>query len=466
MTRSAGAANYAEIMPGSADRAGSADRVSADRGSADRVSADRISDLRVTTSPLPPLTYRMSPEQYLAMDVMTAVIVAVALNLALHARGSLLPAPPVMAACCAATLPVAVRRLWPLPVLAVVVVAVSILTGFGRAPLSADLVLGMASYMAALRLPRLAAVAALIGSVAAMVAGAVAAWATGDSHTLALHSVLAATMLWFVGRSELARRTYLAGVVEQETERQRAEADRNRRAVREERVRIARELHDILAHTLSVVTVQAGVGRRVGATRPAEALHALRSVEESSRGALDQLRRIVGLLRSDGEPGAAVGGAAEGADVTGSEPVLAPAPGLANLGDLAATVRAAGTPVALDVTGDPSAVPPAVGLTVYRIVQEALTNVVRHAPGAQATVRVRTRPAGVQVRVTDTGDLAEAGSAGHGILGMRERAVAFGGTLEAGSLPGGGFRVAAFLPVPGSHTSPDVCGSSQDVRGS
>jgi len=151
---------------------------------------------------------------------------------------------------------------------------------------------------------------------------------------------------------------------------------------------------------------------------------------------------VLCLLRSDDEPG----GPAR------SEPDFAPAPGLANLDSLVALVRRAGTPVRVDLTGDVPAVPAAAGLTAYRIIQEALTNVVRHAPGATATVRVSIVPGGVRIRVTDTGPVTAAETAGavapgHGIVGMRERAAIFGGTLDAGPLPGGGFQVAAFLPV-------------------
>ena len=147
----------------------------------------------------------------------------------------------------------------------------------------------------------------------------------------------------------------------------------------------------MLAHSLSVVTVQAGVGRRVGAARPAEALRALRSVEEASRGALDELRRLLCLLRSDDDPGQP-GSVAASAGTPGPAPALAPAPGLHDLDSLAALVRAAGTPVLVDVTGDATAVPPAAALTAYRIVQEALTNVVRHAPGSRSDGAGRDRP--------------------------------------------------------------------------
>jgi len=160
----------------------------------------------------------------------------------------------------------------------------------------------------------------------------------------------------------------------------------------------------------------------------------------TGRSALEELRRILGLLRDD----------------DGEGPSLVPAPGVGDLEELAGTVRAAGIPVTLAVTGEAAALPPAASLTVYRIVQEALTNVVKHTHGAQAAVRVRAGRDGVLITVTDDGAGAPPAAAarpddqaGHGLVGMRERAAAFGGTLEAGPLAAGGFRVSAWLPLPG-----------------
>jgi signal transduction histidine kinase len=294
-----------------------------------------------------------------------------------------------------------------------------------------------------------------VAAEAAIFAGLLTAAATVHTQNVMLHSMLACAAMWFVGTGVRERRRYRAGLAEQEGERRRAESERSRHALAEERLRIARELHDVLAHSLSVVTVQAGVGRRVGAARPAEALCALRSVEEASRGALDEVRRVLCLLRSDDEAGEAPAAEA-GTGIPARGATLAPAPGLGDLDSLAAMVRSAGVPVGVDLTGDVTTVPPAAALTAYRIVQEALTNVVRHAPGAEAAVRVGIGHAGVRIRVTDTGEDPWAGAAslakgngagGHGIAGMRERAAIFGGTLEAGPLPAGGFQVAAFLPV-------------------
>ena len=424
-----------------------------------------------------PLAYRITGRQWGAIDVATAVVAALVLtfNMRFFRVPHLVVPPdgPMLAASLAATLPVAVRRARPLSALVIVTAGVSVLTAYGRAPLGIDVMLGMASYTAAVQLARPLAIAALAGTEVAIGAGLVTAAAAAHSQTVMSHSMLAAAALWFVGDGVRERRRYRAGVAEQQKRWREEEAERGRRAVQEERLRIARELHDVLAHTLSMVAVQAGVGRRVGASRPAEALQALRVVEESSRGALDEFRRILCLMRGDDaagpqELGVAGDGDGEGMGTWHGRRACRPRTGppwprhldSRSLEALAAMVRSAGTPVALSVTGDVTAVPPAAALTVYRIVQEALTNVVRHAPGAQASVLVGVGADGIRIRVTDTGQgegmlaaVAQpaAPSARHGIVGMRERAAAFGGTLSAGAAPGGGFEVAALLPVPASR---------------
>ena len=395
----------------------------------------------------PPLSYRLTARQWLAIDCVAAVAAAGALLFDAGAMHGLRWHAPTAAtaACAAAVVTVAARRIWPVPVLVVVTAAGCLLSGAGRAPLIVDATTGMAVYMAAVLCRRATAVLVLIAAASAFSAVLVLAPDYSRSQTDAVRGLLVAGALWFIGSSVRARRSYLAGLAEQAAERQRAEAEHSRQAVREERVRIARELHDVVAHSLSVVTVQAGVGRRVGPSQPGEALRALRAVELTGRGALEELRRILGLLRDAAEA-----------------PSLSPTPGIGDLGELADSVRAAGIPVGLTVAAH-TALPPSAALNVYRIVQEALTNVVKHARNAQARVWVRTDADGVRITVTDTGEgtaapaapaaAAAAASgpdgsgAGHGIVGMRERAAAFGGTLDAGALPGGGFRVSAFLPV-------------------
>ena len=196
-----------------------------------------------------------------------------------------------------------------------------------------------------------------------------------------------------------------------------------------ERARIAGELHDIVAHHLSVIVLQAAGARASG--KPAEAT--LEKIENSARQALAETRRLLGVLRDPDE-----------------EAGLAPQPGIGDLDTLAASVRAAGLPVHLVIDGDPAALPAAVDVSVYRIVQESLTNVLKHAGPARADVTIGCAAESVTVEVTDDG-IAQPGSkvpgGGHGLTGMRERAAVFGGELAAGPRPGGGFAVRARLPL-------------------
>ena len=196
-----------------------------------------------------------------------------------------------------------------------------------------------------------------------------------------------------------------------------------------ERARIARELHDIVAHHLSVVVLQAAGARASG--KAAEA--ALEKIEHSGRQALAETRRLLGVLRD-----------------TDEETGLAPQPGISGLDALAGTVRAAGLPVNLVIDGDHTALPAAVDVSVYRIVQEALTNILKHAGGACADVTIGCADEAVTIEITDDGtgepgNRAPAG--GHGLAGMRGRAAIFGGELHAGPRPGGGFAVRARLPL-------------------
>jgi signal transduction histidine kinase len=263
-----------------------------------------------------------------------------------------------------------------------------------------------------------------------------------------------------------------------EKERERIEAAR--RAVGEERLRIARELHDVVAHALSVVAVQSGVGAHVIDNRPDEAKRILETISHTSRDSLDEMRRLLGVLRAaptgpDGDHagGDLLGGGRLGGDQLGVDQLggdTAPAPGLAALDGLVERVTAAGVPIETHVEGVGAALPTGVDLAAYRIVQEALTNVLKHAGRAKAHVVVRHLPGAVQVEVVDdgrgaasharapnaSGDDAGSGSvngpangsvngSGHGLVGMRERAALYGGALEAGPRPGGGFRVATTL---------------------
>jgi len=225
---------------------------------------------------------------------------------------------------------------------------------------------------------------------------------------------------------ELATRT---------VELQREREENARRAVLEERVRIARELHDVVAHHVSVMGVQASAGRRVLDRRPEQAEELLGSIEDSSRQAVTELHRLLGFLRRDDR--------ADG---------LAPQPRLDQLRDL---VAGAGLSIDLVVAGEPRELPATLELSAYRVIQEALTNARKHSGGTAATVRVDYRPAELQIAVRDDGCDGTAPArepvGGHGLLGMRERVRLHGGHLRAGPRPDGGFEVHATFPLAGEH---------------
>jgi signal transduction histidine kinase len=211
-----------------------------------------------------------------------------------------------------------------------------------------------------------------------------------------------------------------------------------RLAVEHERTRIARELHDVVTHNVSMMTVQAGAARKVMADAPALAAEALLAVEAGGRAALTELRHVMGLLTMSANPDAP--GAVE----------LAPQPGLGQLDVLADRIRDTGVPVELVVSGTPAALPPGVDLAAYRVVQEALTNTVKHAVGAAVRITVDHGPGEVRIEVADTGgtrSAAAASGSGRGLIGLRERLAVYGGTLDAGRRISGGFRVRAVLPV-------------------
>ena len=205
-----------------------------------------------------------------------------------------------------------------------------------------------------------------------------------------------------------------------------------REAVASERARIARELHDVIAHSVSVMTVQAGAAEEMLKIDPGRAVDPVRAVQETGRQALVEMKRLVGVLR-------------EGDEEIG----LAPQPGLAEVERLVEQVRDAGLKVELRVEGEPRTLPLGVDLSAYRVVQEALTNALKHAGGAPAAVTIRYGVRDLQVEVTDDGRRARVRDGGHGLVGMRERVGIFGGTFDAGPRESGGFAVRALLPLEG-----------------
>ncbi len=246
------------------------------------------------------------------------------------------------------------------------------------------------------------------------------------------------TASWLLGDAWRRRRIDAAELARRADQLAVEREARARRAVLDERVRIARELHDVVAHHVSVMGVQAAGARRILASDPGRAADALASVEQSSREAVTELHRLVGFLRSEGE-----------------EATVEPQPTIDDLDQLVERVREAGLPVEVRKIGRPRELPLAVGLSAYRIVQEALTNVIKHAGGAETTVIVSYLDKALEIQVVNTRSPSPhdrtGESGGRGQLGMRERAAMVGGDLDFGSIKGGGYRVSARLPTEGIY---------------
>jgi signal transduction histidine kinase len=254
----------------------------------------------------------------------------------------------------------------------------------------------------------------------------------GDQNTLP--STLFTAVAWVAGRAMRRRQQTISVLGDRAAQLEREREERVRQLVTEERARIARELHDVVAHSVSVMVVQAQAGPRLLA-EPEQAAGAFTSIEASGREALVELRRLLGILRTD------------------KDLSIGPQPGLSSLQGLVEQVRDADVPVTLRVEGDAIPLPPGLDLSAYRIVQEALTNTIKHAGPARADVTIRYGASAIEVEIVDDGrgESQSVNGSGHGLIGMRERAALYGGELEAGPRPGGGYAVRARLPVGGSR---------------
>lgn len=314
--------------------------------------------------------------------------------------------------------------------------------------LVADLAVLVALYSVTVHGPRWAHRTAIAGALAGMllVSGvlvlAAGLQAPGAMVVLWIFGTSCAVATWAFGLMRRSRREMVEALRDR-AERLEVERDQQARiATAAERTRIAREMHDIVAHSLSVIIAQADGGRYAASTDPEAAGRALGTVAETGRAALADMRRLLGVLRDPA-----------GGDAPTSAPYT-PQPAEQDIEQLVETVRSSGVRASLVRMGTPRPLPPGIGLTVYRICQEALTNVLKHAgPDPTVTVLVQWRPASLTLEVSDDGRGAAADSdgAGHGLVGMRERASVAGGTVTAGPRPGGGFRVRAELPLPGAR---------------
>lgn len=244
---------------------------------------------------------------------------------------------------------------------------------------------------------------------------------------------------WSVGRGLYVAEKRAAESLRRAVEAEVASAERTMAALVEERTRIARELHDVVAHSVSVMVVQAGAAEQVVRDDPERVRAALDTIRTTGTEALAEMRRVVAMLRE--------------ADEAGS---LSPQPGIGQLRVLVDETRASGLEVTLTLTGEPRELPAGLDLAAYRIVQEALTNVRRHARATRADVHVGYEDEALRLAVTDDGTAADSTgtlAAGHGLIGMRERVGLYGGRLEVGPSPGGGFRVHALLPLATSRAA-------------
>ncbi|KAA8889005.1 sensor histidine kinase [Nocardia colli] len=345
-----------------------------------------------------------------------------------------LPAIAILGA--AAVVPLIFRRRWPLAVLVAVaaVLCLAAVLGIRFTPWVSNTgpAFGIAVLTLADRRPRRES---LVATGVALVALYITGWVATDLHLdqeQDFVQLLIAIPAWLIGDMLRARRDYRNSLAVQQRH---WAAEEERRIRAEERLRVSRDVHDLISHTLSMVAVRSGVARLLLDEQPGEARQALGAIETASRSALNELRRVLAQTREPGQrldPGE---------------------PGLAEISGLVDGLRHDGLAVEYHVTGEPVDYPALLQTTVYRIVQEALTNVVKHAHTDRARIEIRHAPHELTVSVEDDGPVAEAADrpdgsgSGLGLIGMRERVSLFGGRFEAGSRPEGGFAVAAYFPI-------------------
>ncbi|MCK2215220.1 histidine kinase [Actinomadura sp. ATCC 31491] len=360
-----------------------------------------------------------------------------------RARSEQGPPPPLVIL---TALPLAVRRRYPLAVFWTVVLAA---LATHEAATWITVLAGAVAAYGALAYSRhrpaaaggLAAAAVLTGVVFQDVVPALPSW-LGPVVVLAGAGGLAVAVRFWQGRLRAGRDRLDA--------LQRAQAQATRAAVDEERARIAAELHDIVTHNVSVMVIQAGAARKVMDAEPAESKQALLAIEAGGRAAMSELRHVMGLLATENE---AIKNGALRDEATQNRPpdtqdALAPQPGLDQLDALVTRVRAAGIPVDVELSLPPDPLPAGIDLAAYRVVQEALTNTIKHAAGAAASVSIRHEDDRLEIEVTDTGGTRRGPShpGGRGLIGLRERLAVYGGTLNAGHTPAGGYRILARVP--------------------
>jgi len=329
-------------------------------------------------------------------------------------------------------LPLVLRRKFPMAVLALTTAMSALFAVTANPPAPTQIAPIVALYVVGTLRDRRTvwisyAVVTAVSLVASVDPSSGVAWIADTVSTVTSFAVAAA-----LGDAARSRRAYIAAIEQRAIDAERTREDEARRRVEEERLRIARELHDVTAHSLSIIALQAGAAEKAVKRDPDAAIAALHTIRVTSKDSLDELRAMLGVLRSADE-----------------DAPLSPAGRLERLPELVRTVEQAGVHVTLDVADDLGDVPAYADVSAYRIVQEAITNVVRHAQASTARVVIRREGDGLALEIADDGLGASTGAVaeGHGIAGMRERVAALGGTFSAGPVEGGGFRVAARFPL-------------------
>lgn len=336
----------------------------------------------------------------------------------------------------ASSLPIAYRRRRPITVLGATAVAVTAYQllrypGSGQELGAVVAAYSVGAYSRNRRQVTRAAVSLLLGLTLLNIVHAIADHKTLESASNVVGNVIIFGAAFIMGDNVRRRRQRIFDLEERAAHETREREMLARQTVADEQRRIARELHDVVAHSLSVMVVQAGAARRVVGTRPDQAAEALGHIESTGRDALNEMRRLLGVLRGEGST------------------TMDPQPSLDQLDQLATADPS--LPVRVAISGTPRRLPPSVDMQAFRIVQEALTNVRKHAGPARASVDIDYSTDHVQVTVADDGRGASVpDGAGHGLVGMRERVSLVGGTLQAGPRPGGGWLVRATLPVDGA----------------
>ena len=432
----------------------------------DQVSGDPA--VSPATAPGPRPRRRLGPRVWVTLDWITAALCAVLIYSTVLFRGTdLYPFPGIAPAdshwlqlllAVGLSFPVAIRRRDPLLALALTLAASVVTMVFGGVlNLGPVLPLALVLYLVAARCTRTIAIAGLAVSLWLLAAEALILHWIGVGPGDAVGTALVLIIVWMTGWAVQQRRAYAARLREQVASA----------AVTEERLRIARELHDVVAHSMTVVAVQAGFGEYVFERDPGEARAALGAIQRVTREALADMQRLLGVLRQGeagqegaGQDAAGLSGTSQGGAGREGTLQLAPAPGLADLDRLVATTAGAGVRVEVASAPDRPEIPAAVDQSAFRIVQEALTNVVKHSGAGYCRVTVGCDSGNLCVEITDPGGTGrtaaatngtgQASGTGHGIIGMRERVSLCGGEFTAGPMPGQGFRVAARFPLNGA----------------